>query len=242
MRAAVISDTHDLLRQEVTDIMESCDVIIHAGDVNTQKLAEQLEKKKPLYLVRGNNDGEWASGLPETLWFELEGVSFYMIHNKREIPEVRREADVIIYGHTHNYDCQKEGNTLWLNPGSCGKRRFSLPITMAVLELHNGSYEVERIDLPLAEESAPDRKNTNLEEIYTLERGVAVKRIMKGMDRGESIRMIAEKWRLPENFVEQVCRIRVTHPGVNAAGIVDKMEANDTIKYAAGSHIRKAGQ
>ncbi len=130
MRAAVISDTHDLLRQEVTDIMESCDVIIHAGDVNTQKLAEQLEKKKPLYLVRGNNDGEWASGLPETLWFELEGVSFYMIHNKREIPEVRREADVIIYGHTHNYDCQKEGNTLWLNPGSCGKRRFSLPITM----------------------------------------------------------------------------------------------------------------
>lgn len=227
MRAAVISDTHDLLRQEVTDILESCDVIIHAGDVNTQKLAEQLEKKKPLYLVRGNNDGEWASGLPETLWFELEGVSFYMIHNKREIPEVRREADVIIYGHTHNYDCQKEGNTLWLNPGSCGKRRFSLPITMAVLELHNGSYEVERIDLPLAEESAPDRKNTNLEEIYTLERGVAVKRIMKGMDRGESIRMMAEKWRLPENFVEQVCRIRVTHPGVNAAGIVDKMEAKD---------------
>ena len=61
MRAAVISDTHDLLRQEVTDIMESCDVIIHAGDVNTQKLAEQLEKKKPLYLVRGNNDG---NGLP----------------------------------------------------------------------------------------------------------------------------------------------------------------------------------
>lgn len=61
MRAAVISDTHDLLRQEVTDILESCDVIIHAGDVNTQKLAEQLEKKKPLYLVRGTTMG---NGLP----------------------------------------------------------------------------------------------------------------------------------------------------------------------------------
>lgn len=60
MRAAVISDTHDLLRQEVTDIMESCDVIIHAGDVNTQKLAEQLEKKKPLYLVRGEQ--RWGMG------------------------------------------------------------------------------------------------------------------------------------------------------------------------------------
>lgn len=242
MRAAVISDTHDLLRQEVADIMESCDVILHAGDVNTQKLAEWLGKKKPLYLVRGNNDGEWASGLPETLWFELEGVSFYMIHNKREMPEARREADVVIYGHTHKYDCRMEENTLWLNPGSCGKRRFSLPVTMAVLELYNGHYQVERIDLPLTEEGAQNGKKINLEEIYTLDRGAAVRRILKGMDKGESIRSMAEKWRLPENFVEQVCRIRVTHPGVNAAGIIDKMEANDTIKCTAGTHIRKGGQ
>lgn len=242
MRAAVISDTHDLLRQEVADIMESCDVILHAGDVNTQKLAELLGKKKPFYLVRGNNDGEWASGLPETLWFELEGVSFYMIHNKREMPETRREADVVIYGHTHKYDCRMEENTLWLNPGSCGKRRFNLPVTMAVLELHNGHYQVERIDLPLTEEGAQNGKKINLEEIYTLDRGAAVRRILKGMDKGESIRSMAEKWRLPENFVEQVCRIRVTHPGVNAAGIIDKMEANDTIKCTAGTHIRKGGQ
>lgn len=61
MRAAVISDTHDLLRQEVTDIMESCDVIIHAGDVNTQKLAEQLEKRS-LYILSGGTT--MGNGLP----------------------------------------------------------------------------------------------------------------------------------------------------------------------------------
>ena len=201
MRAAVISDTHNLLRQEVSDLIETCDVILHAGDVNTQILAEQLEKRKPLYMVRGNNDGEWAAGVPETLSFELEGVSFYMIHNRREIPEGRGNADVVIYGHTHNYSCRQEENTLWLNPGSCGKRRFTLPVTMAVLE-----------------------------DLYGMDRAVAVKRIVKGMDRGETVRVMAEKWRLPEKFVEQVCRIRVTHPGVTAAGILDKMEANAAIK------------
>ena len=70
-----------------------------------------------------------------------------MIHNKREIPEVRREADVIIYGHTHNYDCQKEGNTLWLNPGSCGRSRFGGEVTMAVMTVEDGRYQVEKIIL-----------------------------------------------------------------------------------------------
>ena len=60
MRAAVISDTHDLLRQDVTDIMESCDVIIHAGDVNTQKLAEQLEKKEAFISCPGEQ--RWGMG------------------------------------------------------------------------------------------------------------------------------------------------------------------------------------
>lgn len=231
MRAAVISDTHNLLRQEVSDLIETCDVILHAGDVNTQKLAEQLEKRKPLYMVRGNNDGEWAAGVPETLSFELEGVSFYMIHNRREIPEGRGNTDVVIYGHTHNYSCRQEENTLWLNPGSCGKRRFTLPVTMAVLELHNGGIEVERIDLPLTKEMGTDGdKRPGLEEIFSLDRGAAVKKIMRGMDKGENIRDMAEKWKLPCKFVEQVCRIRVTHPGVTVAGIVDKMEANDSMK------------
>ena len=230
MRAAVISDTHNLLRQEVSDLIETCDVILHAGDVNTQILAEQLEKRKPLYMVRGNNDGEWAAGVPETLSFELEVVSFYMIHNRREIPEGRGNADVVIYGHTHNYSCRQEENTLWLNPGSCGKRRFTLPVTMAVLELHNGGVEVERIDLIPADCKDRSKKEAVLEDLYGMDRAVAVKRIVKGMDRGETVRVMAEKWRLPEKFVEQVCRIRVTHPGVTAAGILDKMEANAAIK------------
>lgn len=134
-RIAVISDTHNLLRPEVVEIIKTCEVIVHAGDISTLDILDRLEELKPLYIVRGNNDrGDWASGLAQVLTFDLFGRSVCMTHIKRDIPQDHK-ADLVIYGHSHRYSCAKDGDAVFLNPGSCGPRRFNQEITMAILTL-----------------------------------------------------------------------------------------------------------
>ena len=132
-RIAVISDTHNLLRPEVADVVRTCEIVLHGGDISGP---ETLEKVRNLcgnfYVVRGNNDRDWASGIPYTLEVELYGRKFFMTHKKKDIPS-DVEADVVIYGHSHRYAQDYINGTLYLNPGSCGPRRFNQAITMAVL-------------------------------------------------------------------------------------------------------------
>lgn len=147
-RIGIISDTHGLLRPEVTEILRGCEAILHGGDINSPEILEALEKTAPTYVVRGNNDKAWAAYLPETLSVELWGVHFYMVHNKKYIPDNTEGIDVIIYGHSHKYEEKYSGEQLLLNPGSCGPRRFTQPITFAVLEIADDhSFRVEKIEI-----------------------------------------------------------------------------------------------
>ena len=59
-RIAVISDTHGLLRQEVTDVLKTCEMILHGGDVGTKEVLAQLSGIARTYAVRGNVDKDWA--------------------------------------------------------------------------------------------------------------------------------------------------------------------------------------
>ena len=105
-----------------------------------------MKLEAALFVVRGNNDKEWAAQLPESLKFELNGIKFFLIHNKKEISE-DVDADVIIYGHSHKYSEENVDGHLWLNPGSCGKRRFNLPVTMAVIDTHENGFSVKKIEI-----------------------------------------------------------------------------------------------
>ena len=107
-----------------------------------------MKTDAPYYVVRGNNDKEWVEYLPHHEEFTLAGMKFYMVHNKKELPEDLGNVQIVIFGHSHKYLEEIRDGRLWLNPGSCGKRRFNQDITMAVLEIKNGKWEVERIDIP----------------------------------------------------------------------------------------------
>ena len=144
----ILSDTHGLLRPEVLDHLSDADAIIHGGDINTQAIVETLRGFAPLYIVRGNNDKEWAEDLPHSLTFTIEGIRFFVVHNKRDIPEDLSGVDVVVYGHSHKYACEKRDGILWLNPGSCGRRRFDQEITMAVMTAENGQFQVEKVTIP----------------------------------------------------------------------------------------------
>lgn len=154
---AVISDTHDILRPEVVQHIEACEAVFHGGDMDNPEILRRLQALRPVYAVAGNADADWAGGLPGELTAELYGFRFYMIHNRREIRRNLYDYDIVIYGHSHKYQEDREGGTYYLNPGSCGRRRFRLPLTMMILTLYPGTHEiaVQRIDLPLPSASPP---------------------------------------------------------------------------------------
>ncbi len=147
MRIAILSDTHGLLRPEVVEYLKTADVILHGGDINKQSIVDELRQYAPLYIVRGNNDKEWAQDIPHDLTLTLDGMTFVMVHNKKEVPDLTG-ADVVVFGHSHKYLQEEKDGVLWLNPGSCGPRRFHQEITMMMAELTGGSLRVEKITIP----------------------------------------------------------------------------------------------
>lgn len=145
IRAAVISDTHGLLRPEVESILQSCDVVIHAGDFDNQMVFHKLKIKQPLYAVRGNNDHDWAEQLPLIRRFKLGDYRFLLVHDQADIPKDVGNAQVIIFGHSHMYFKKQQNGRLWLNPGSCAYRRFTLPLSMVVLTLKEDGCQLETL-------------------------------------------------------------------------------------------------
>ena len=148
MRLAILSDTHGLLRPEVEEYVSRADAILHGGDINTQAIVDSLREYAPLYIVRGNNDKEWAEDIPHDLTVTLEGITFFMVHNKKEVPADLSGVDVVVFGHSHKYVQEEKDGLLWLNPGSCGPRRFHQEITMMMAEVENGTLQVEKITIP----------------------------------------------------------------------------------------------
>lgn len=144
IRAAVISDTHGLLRPQVIDIVMECDYTLHCGDFTNELVYTDLRSLSKLIAVRGNND--WALDLPERLAVRLGGVEIFMVHDKYDVPR-DISADIVLFGHSHRYFEEEKDGVLWLNPGSCGKHRWGTDLSMAILTLEDGKWSVERIDL-----------------------------------------------------------------------------------------------
>ena len=151
MKLAILSDTHGLLRPQVTEHLKGVDGILHAGDINRPEIVAKLKEYAPLFVVRGNNDKEWAEAIPRELTFSLEGGTFYMIHNKKEIGELPQGVNVVVFGHSHKYAREEKDGVLWLNPGSCGPRRFHQEITLMLAEVEAGHISIEKITVPQEE-------------------------------------------------------------------------------------------
>lgn len=287
-RIGVISDTHGILRPETAEILKTCEIILHAGDVGKPEVLRQLRDIRDTYAVRGNVDSgrirefyareterrkceedekirakefedsraggfevqadgfeakagefearadkfeagqaELPEHLPEELEIELFGFRIYMIHDKKQIRKDLPGVDLIICGHSHKYEVGRLGNTVCLNPGSCGPRRFRLPVTMMLLTLYPAEHrlETERIDcldIPAMGKGTLDideEMKIPKQDMYRL-----VRQIMKDVDAGRRIAEIAARNHIDERFAEQVCRMYLTHPGVDVDGILDRLE------------------
>ena len=221
MKAGIISDTHDLLRTEVIEVLRDCDMILHGGDISSPGILKKLEELAPVKAVRGNNDKEWAEGMPLSLDFEMGGLRVFMTHKKKDIPKDVSAYDLVVYGHSHQYaeawvDSPTGKRTLLLNPGSCGPRRFHQLITMAVLTVNDDGFAAKRMELPqTAKETAPkiDPENIRLQ----------IETVIRETEKGRGVETIARKYGMEKKLVEQIVRLYVTHPSMTADGIMTKM-------------------
>lgn len=147
----LISDTHGLLRPEAIAALRGSDAIIHAGDVGDPTILEQLKTMAPVHAVCGNVDTEpWAATLPETEVVRLQDISIYVLHNLKELDLKPKAAGfhIVVSGHTHKPESHWRDGVLYINPGSAGPRRFSLPIALARLDLLRKPWQPEFVTLP----------------------------------------------------------------------------------------------
>ena len=138
MKIGIISDTHGLLRPEASRLLAGVQHIIHAGDIGRPEVIAELRRLAPTTAVRGNIDtGEWAADYPATARVTLGGRSIFVLHNLNELAldPVAAGIDVVVSGHSHRPKVETVDGVLYLNPGSAGPRRFTLPIALATLRL-----------------------------------------------------------------------------------------------------------
>lgn len=150
LRLGLISDTHGLLRPQAATALHGCHRIIHAGDIGDPQILAELEKIAPVTAVRGNMDrGPWADRLPLTQALEVGSRLLYVLHelNGLDLDPVAAGVAAVICGHSHRPAILNKDGVLYVNPGSAGPRRFSLPITVARLLIRGENLEAEIVDL-----------------------------------------------------------------------------------------------
>jgi putative phosphoesterase len=150
IRVGLISDTHGLLRPQAVEALRGSDFIVHGGDIGNAGILEALRAMAPLTVVRGNNDRDaWAEGIAETERAAFGGVQLYAIHDLAQLDIDPRAAGVrvVVSGHSHKPKVEERGGVLYVNPGSAGPRRFSLPIAVAHLLIDGDAVSARIVEL-----------------------------------------------------------------------------------------------
>ncbi len=144
----VISDTHGLLRPEALTVLQGCDAIVHGGDIGKREVLDELREIAPVTAIRGNID-TWATDMPDSDVIEVESRRLFIVHDVNELNLDPRAAgfDMVISGHSHKPKVIEVDGVLFLNPGSAGPRRFSLPVTLALLTIAAERIEPRIVEL-----------------------------------------------------------------------------------------------
>ncbi len=155
MRIGLISDTHGRLRPQALDALAGVDRILHAGDVGSLGILDDLGALAPVTAVWGNTDGfDLRSRLVEIATVEAQGLRIRLAHGHQlgspkpdALRQAHPDADVIVYGHTHRPLEDRSARILVVNPGAAGPPRFGAAPTVAILTLSGEEPRVEIVEI-----------------------------------------------------------------------------------------------
>ena len=146
----VLSDTHGFLKEELKEALKESDLIIHAGDIGSKEVLDELKKIAKVHAVKGNMDvGKWTFDLPKIDAFQFEDKYFYLLHNIYDLDlDPESKFDFVITGHTHKPLIEEKEGVIYLNPGSSGPKRFcGGSESIAQIKLENGGAECKILNL-----------------------------------------------------------------------------------------------
>src|SRR5882672_8836779 len=131
------------MRPEALEYLRGSDHIVHAGDIGDPGILEALRALAPVTAVRGNNDrGDWARAVPDIANFQVDDVTIHVLHDVGQLrlqPGVR----VVVSGHSHKPRVEERDGVLYVNPGSAGPRRFTLPIAVGELRISGETVKAQ---------------------------------------------------------------------------------------------------
>ena len=162
LRVGLISDTHGSLNAEVVGTLHGCNIILHAGDIGSAAVIQELKEFTPhVYSVRGNNDVEskWPAEdlaelkiIPDSLQLVFESERIAMTHGHQyPVVETRHaklreqfpQSTIVVYGHSHHLVCDQEYSPWVINPGAGGyNRTFDGPSCM-VMHFKDRQWSIE---------------------------------------------------------------------------------------------------
>jgi putative phosphoesterase len=152
-RVGLLSDTHGLLRPEALEFLRGSDFIVHAGDIGDPGVLVALKALAPVTAVRGNNDRDpWARGIAETEVLQAGEIFIHVLHDlaQLDLDPAAAGFHVVVSGHSHQPRIEERGGVLYVNPGSCGPRRFKLPVAVAELRISGKSVKAKLVELNLS--------------------------------------------------------------------------------------------
>jgi putative phosphoesterase len=188
MRIGVVSDTHGYFDPVLRQLFEGVDAIIHAGDVGSRDVLDELNALAPVTAVKGNVDSLFVD-LPLSSKKQFGGIWIETLHilpaaqgtveewRRSGAPNsIRRQAEafltcfspatrVVVFGHSHEPACITWAGKLFLNPGSAGHKRFSLPRCCARMDVESGALRVKFEGLGGYNKGVPEELHIRLEEL-----------------------------------------------------------------------------
>jgi uncharacterized protein len=157
----VISDTHlhqakpGLALAEVVALFQrfEVDLIVHAGDVNSLPVLNELSRAAPLLVVAGNNDDADVMAIAsDEIQFDVGRFRFAVLHGHGGASarsEAKRrfggKVDCVIYGHSHIPLIEKVEGTIFFNPGSSEQRRWHPHFGLGLVAVANGRINPELV-------------------------------------------------------------------------------------------------
>jgi putative phosphoesterase len=164
LRLALISDTHGFVDPHIVQIVETCDAVVHAGDIGNHAVLKLLRSRCPRVLaVRGNNDTPkgWSETnqslllrVPRALEISLPGGTLIVVHGDQVLPASTRharlrrlypQARAVVYGHTHRMRVDRRASPWVLNSGAAGRARTFGGPSCIVLDVNARVWQARKL-------------------------------------------------------------------------------------------------